>query len=216
MTLMTFRPISVVASLVLAGTLAAPTASTSFVGLLETPKTKTEALLVSSEPVADLISTGEGDWNAVNQGWAGDTPGGLQHLLGHTCEKLLIAELLRLQNNGTIYAVGRYQFVPSTLRFALEHSEITERHFFSPDVQQKLFVALLEHKRPVVGEYIAGEHDDIELALDRIAREWSSVEYRYGRGFYDHIHGNRAHITREEMRAALIEARTRHTNGVSK
>ena len=34
--------------------------------------------------------------------------------------------------------------------------------------------------------------------LDELAKEWASVEYRNGRGFYDHVGGNRAHISRTE------------------
>mgnify|MGYP006240559703 CR=1 FL=1 len=67
---------------------------------------------VKVQPLAEVISRGEGDWNAVNRGIAGDTPGGLQGLLGITCESLLIADLINLQNQRKIYAVGRYQFIP--------------------------------------------------------------------------------------------------------
>ena len=161
---------------------------------------------VKVQPLAEVISRGEGDWNAVNRGIAGDTPGGLQDLLGITCESLLIADLINLQNQRKIYAVGRYQFIPSTLLIAIKHAkDVTPRDFFSPAVQDKLLVALLEHKRPEVWEYLEGE-GDIEAALDALAREWASIGTANGGTYYTGT-SNRAHVTRDEARIALEQSR---------
>ena len=40
------------------------------------PPSKTERV----QPLAEVISRGEGDWNAVNRGHAGDTPLSLIHI----------------------------------------------------------------------------------------------------------------------------------------
>lgn len=158
------------------------------------------------QPLADLIAKGEGDWNAVNRGRAGDTPGGLQWLLGHTCEKLLIADLIRLQRQGKVYAIGRYQFIPSTLLIALKHAKDVEpRDFFTPEVQNKLLLALLEHKRPEVWEYLTG-NGSVDAALDALSREWASVGTASGYTYYRGS-SNRAHITRDEARVALEESK---------
>ena len=37
-----------------------------------------------AKPLLDLIAKGEGDYNAINRGRAGDTPGGIQKLKGQT------------------------------------------------------------------------------------------------------------------------------------
>ena len=58
--------------------------------------------------------------------------------------------------------------------------------------------ALVMYKRPAIGAYLRNDHDYIGWALDELAKEWASVEYRNGRGFYDHIGGNRAHVSRTE------------------
>ena len=76
---------------------------------------------------------------------------------------------------------------------------------FTPEVQDKLMVALILYKRPAIGAYLRDSHDLLGWAMDETAKEWASVEYRNGRGFYDHVGGNRAHITRVELEQVLRE-----------
>lgn len=162
-------------------------------------------------PLGDLISRGEGDWNAVNRGYAGDTPGGIQSLTGgKTFENYTVRQVMELQRTW-LYAVGRYQFIPSTLRLAVRYSSVTELDMFTPETQNRLFAALVEYKRPAVGAYLRGHHDYLGWALDEMAKEWASVEYRSGRGFYDHIGGNRASITRAEVSTILQTIRAELT-----
>ena len=161
-------------------------------------------------PLADLISKGEGDWNAVNRGYAGDTPGGIQRLTGKTFENFTVGQVMDMQKNW-LYAVGRYQFIPKTLRFAVRMSDVSELDMFTPETQNKLFAALLQYKRPAVAAYIRGDHDYQGWALNELAKEWASIEYRYGRGYYDHIGGNRAHITRTEVAVILEDMREDYT-----
>ena len=157
-------------------------------------------------PLADLISQGEGDWNAVNRGYAGDTPGGIQRLTGKTFENFTVGQVMDMQRS-RVYAVGRYQFIPVTLRYAVAMSEVSPLDMFTPETQNKLFAALLDHKRPAVGAYIRGNHNLQGWALNELAKEWASVEYRYGRGYYDHIGGNRAKISRAKAAEVLEELR---------
>ena len=157
-------------------------------------------------PLADLISQGEGDWNAVNRGYAGDTPGGIQRLTGKTFENFTVGQVMELQRT-RVYAVGRYQFIPVTLRYAVAMSDVSPLDMFTPETQNKLFAALLDHKRPAVGAYIRGHHNHQGWALNELAKEWASIEYRYGRGYYDHIGGNRAKISRAKAAEVLEELR---------
>jgi hypothetical protein len=154
------------------------------------------------KPLGDLISKGEGDYNAINRGRAGDTPGGIQGLTGMTFENYTVGQVIQMQRT-RLYAVGRYQFIPTTLRFAVAHSNVDELDMFTPDVQDRLMAALILYKRPAVGAYLRGDHELEGWALNELAKEWASIEYRNGRGFYDHIGGNRAHITRAEVSAVL-------------
>lgn len=161
---------------------------------------------VRLKPLADLIAKGEGNYNAVNRGYAGDTPGGIQGLTGLTFENYTVGQVIAYQRRW-LYAVGRYQFIPVTLKFAVAHSDVDNLDMFTPEIQDKLMAALVMHKRPAVGAYLRGDHDRLEWAVNELAYEWASIEYRYGRGYYDHVGGNRAHITREEVKAVLLHVK---------
>ena len=71
-----------------------------------------------------LSLLGEGDWNAVNRGYAGDTPGGIQRLTGKTFENFTVGQVMDMQRS-RVYAVGRYQFIPVTLRYAVAMSDVS-------------------------------------------------------------------------------------------
>ena len=161
------------------------------------------------EPLANLIAKGEGDWNAVNRGWAGDTPGGIQRLTGKTFENFTVGQVMDMQRRW-LYAVGRYQFVPRALRFAVAHSDVNRLHMFTPETQNKLFAALIIHKRPGIYRYIVGQHNSLNYALRELAKEWASVEYfgyGRGRGYYNHVGGNRAHVTWRQAAHVLNQVR---------
>ena len=156
-------------------------------------------------PLANLISSGEGTWNSVNRGYAGDTPRGIRSITGKDFSEMTIEEVIWLQR-GSIYAVGRYQMIPTTLRQAVKWAGLSWSTKFTNDTQNKLFCALLTHKRPSIAEYLRGS-GSLSRALDALAKEWASVEYRGGSGYYDSIGGNRAHITRHEATVALNKGR---------
>ena len=120
---------------------------------------------------------------------------GLAGLTGKAAKDTTVEEILELQR-WRIYAVGRYQFIPKTLAWAVRVSNVKLTDKFDATTQDKLLATLVLYKRPAIGAYLRGDHDNLDWALDELAREWASVEYRHGRGYYDHIGGNRAHVTR--------------------
>ena len=157
---------------------------------------------VQLKPLADLIAKGEGDYNSVNRGWAGDTPQGIKGLTGSSFAGFTVRQVVDMQRSW-LYAVGRYQFIPRTLRFAVDSSSVSYSDKFTPEAQDRLMAALVLYKRPIILSYLQGSHNDIGAALRALAREWASVEYSYGRGYYDHVGGNRAHITKAEASQVL-------------
>ena len=157
-------------------------------------------------PLMDLIAKGEGDYNSVNRGYAGDTPGGIQGIAGQTFENYTVGQVMDMQRS-SLYAVGRYQFIPSTLRWAVRHSSVDELDMFTPEVQDQLMATLVIFKRPAVGAYLRGDHDLLGWALNELAKEWASIEYRYGRSFYS-VGGNRAKIKRSEVSSVLQKIKT--------
>ena len=83
------------------------------------------------KPLQDLIARGEGHYNSVNRGYAGDTPGGIQSLTGLTFENYTVGQVMQLQRRW-LHAVGRYQFIPVTLRFAVNNSDVSIHDMFTP------------------------------------------------------------------------------------
>ena len=155
-------------------------------------------------PLLDLIAAGEGDYDSVNRGKAGDTPAGWPGL-----EKLTIGAVQQLQRDRTLFAVGRYQFIPETLRMALEAAGFSASDLFSPETQDWLAVALLlGGKRPVLRDYLLGKNVSIEAAQLDLAKEWASIPQANGRGVYDgDSAGNRATAKVTRVQSALKAAR---------
>ena len=153
------------------------------------------------KPLADLLATGEGDYNSVNRGYAGDTPGGMPSVTGSNLTTYTVAQVMELQQT-RLYAVGRYQFIPSTLRFAVDASGVSLDDRFDAATQDRLMAALIAYKRPDILSYLQGSHDHLGHVLDELAREWASVAYRHGRSYYA-VGGNRAHISRAQAAEVL-------------
>ena len=174
---------------------------------LKTVATTPQPFHVQIRPLADLISKGEGDWNAVNRGRAGDSPGGLLRWFGRDAESFTLQEILNLQAAGRIYAVGRYQFIPSTMRYAVRQSGLPMGARFNAETQDRLLATLIESKRPRVGQYIRGNYNNLQVVLDDLAKEWASIEFRGGRTYYGGIGGNAAHISRAETSAVIRSVR---------
>ena len=160
--------------------------------------------LAAVMPLLDLIAAGEGDYNSVNRGRAGDTPGGWPGL-----ERLTIGEVQNLQAIGTLFAVGRYQFITETLKIAVAAAELKTSYLFSPTNQDRLGLALLiGGKRPELRDYLQGKNVSIEAAQLDLAKEWASIPMANGRGFYDgDSAGNRATAKVATVQAALKAAR---------
>lgn len=154
------------------------------------------------KPLADLIAQGEGDYNSVNRGWAGDTPQGIKGLTGSSFAGFTVGRVIEMQQTW-IYAVGRYQFIPRTLRFAVNQSNVKLTDHFTPETQDRLMAALILYKRPIIITYLQGNHDNLGATVDALAREWASIEYRSGRGYYDYVGGNRASVSRASVAKVL-------------
>ena len=105
----------------------------------------------------DIIARPEsgGDYNAMNQGQSGDRPGGSRKWLGKDLTDMTIGEVLQRQsyeedrrnprlNNYGIWAAGRYQIIPSTMRDAVKRTGLKSSDMFSPGNQDKLGLAVLK------------------------------------------------------------------------
>ena len=163
----------------------------------------------ASGALLDAVISGEGGYDSVNKGRAGDTPGGMPGLSSKT-----IGEVMELQRSGGLFAVGAPQFIPSTLNTALKDSGLSTEDRFSPENQRKMAFALMTGtKRPRLAAYLNGTSDDLNAAHEDLSLEWASVQGPSGRGAYDgDSAGNFAHTSGDSIRQLLIQAREENLN----
>jgi hypothetical protein len=128
---------------------------------------------------------------------------------------MTISQVEQLQSRGKVFAVGAYQFTPGVLSRARRDAGLTGNERMTPEVQTRLFWGLaLGGKRPALAAYLKGENNDLNAAHEDLAAEWAAVQRPNGRGRYDgDSAGNRASISAERVRQALIAARRQRLGG---
>lgn len=136
------------------------------------------------------ISHGEGGIDSVNTGHSGDTKVGsdaYRKIFGDKkLSELTIAQIMKLQAAGKIFAVGELQFIPSTLKSAVKVSGIDPNTSFDKATQEKLGVEyLIMSKRKPAADYITGKSDDLPAAVKALSQEWASLPGMNGKGYYD-------------------------------
>jgi LysM repeat protein len=166
--------------------------------------------------ILDFISKGEGGYNSSNRGTikneiVGSTSDTI--INGKPLEQSTISEIMAAQADG-LFAVGRYQFIPSTLAIAVKEAGISEDTVFTPAVQDRLGLQLLlGSKRPALSAYLKGDSEDIKAAMLDFAKEWASVpDPDTNKSYYEGT-GNKAKHTVEETTAILQSARETLSKG---
>ena len=98
-----------------------------------------------------------------------------------------IGEVKKFQSNsrsgsGQLFATGRYQIIPDTLKGIVAKSGFTDSDKYSPTNQDRLAYQLLLN-RPSLKAYILGENEDnkenLEKASLQMAMIWSSIGVPY-------------------------------------
>lgn len=171
----------------------------------------------------DFIGSGEGGYNSMNQGTQGNSIVGSTNnassKLGKNLTDMTIGEIMDRQaylmnlsnpqiSDYGIFAAGKYQIIPGTMPGAVAGAGLSRSDKFTPQNQDKLGMALIMNKRPYVGKYLRGEHNDVQGAMLELAREFASMpDPNTGRSLYGS--GNRAFHSVDEVREALIKARNK-------
>ena len=185
---------------------------------------------VMVDDLLSFISSGEGGYNSSNRGTLNDRIVGSTHDTvrnGRNLEDLTFAEIFELQSimdptdPNRLFAVGRYQIIPETMREIFPHSGLSLDDKFTPENQDVLGTLLVVGneetnyaKRAALAAYIRGESDNLQAAMLDFAREWASApDPRTGMSYYGH--GNRASHTREEVANALYASRVRYAENQS-
>ncbi len=90
---------------------------------------------------------------------------------------------------GQPHAIGRYQFIPATLRRVAERRGYGPGARFSPEVQDALALVLLEEAGLTA---FRGGALDRRAFMGRLARIWAGLPLPNGRSYYEGHAGNRA------------------------
>lgn len=102
---------------------------------------------------------------------------------------------------GQPHAIGRYQFIPQTLRRLMRKLDVSAQQRFSPDLQDKLADVLLAE---------AGYHKVKSGQLSRhafmnnLAKIWAGLPNDTGRSHYDGYAGNKASMTWAQYDAQMV------------
>ena len=102
---------------------------------------------------------------------------------------------------GQHHAIGRYQFIPSTLAYLVQAEGIGTDAVFGPALQKRLALRLMID---------AGYNDFLQGAMsrsrfqDRLARIWAGLPLSNGRSAYHGTAGNRATISRASFDSAMV------------
>ena len=134
-----------------------------------------------TNPLGDLISRGEGGYNSYNRG----TSNG--HILPAsqridfsqmTLNELQRRQALSLDDPDRIFAVGKYQMIPATLKKSILDLGVNGDENFSPELQERMFSdVLIVRKRPQISDYIRGVAGaTLYNAQKATCREWASVD----------------------------------------
>ena len=167
----------------------------------------------------DFIASGEGNYESSNRGTIGNSIIGSTHSTLRGDKKLsemTIGEIMEYQsirdprNKNRLFAVGKYQIIPSTMREVVSGLGVKQDEIFTPELQEKMGDYLIMNKRPAVGRYIRGESDNLFAAQLSLAQEFASIPNpRTGRSFYGS--GNRSAHSVNEVKEALQQAREKYT-----
>jgi muramidase (phage lysozyme) len=146
-------------------------------------------------------------------------------LLQKDLSEYTIREVMEFQqhprdNVGQLWATGRYQIIPSTLKGVVAKANISIDSKYNAKNQDKLGMALIQ-ERSSIWKYLSGQVEDTEANLQNaalgMAKIWASIGVPYdmqgSHGFisknqsYYAGGGDRAHVSTEAVQSALKKLR---------
>ncbi|MFK7798137.1 MAG: peptidoglycan-binding protein [Aureispira sp.] len=176
-----------------------------------------------STGVSSIIQGGESGaagYNAYNRGTQGNTivgPNGHRELTAMTLATVMANQALDKSHADYLFAVGKYQLIPSTLKEGVAALNLDTSLKFDVNTQELLFSGyLMDKKRPQISAYIKGTAGNSAFAAGlAAAQEWASIAVpeghaKAGRSYYDGVGGNSAHITAEDFLGVLDEAKANY------
>jgi uncharacterized protein (TIGR02594 family) len=169
--------------------------------------------------LADAFSVHEskGNYNIFNQG------AGHKYKQGQTdFSKMTVNQVIERQNLGQkdpnkLFAIGKYQIIPETLKDAKSKLKLSGDEKFTPEMQDKIFADYLtKEKRPQIEKFIKSGKG-IDAAAKASAQEWASIgaDEKGGRSWYDKDGVNKAALSPEKAKQSLQLTRDRYEKAKS-
>ena len=163
----------------------------------------------------DMIAKGEsegaGGYNAMNQGTPGGGPvigsGDSQKIINKKLTDMTVGEIMdraanptddakKRKDNGLIFAAGRYQIIPGTLKGLVKQGVVSRDDKFDEATQDKLGMALIQG----TGALKLAAKGDYEGAQNAMAKTWASIplatdvgDKKAGQSYYQKAGQNTAH-----------------------
>ncbi|MFI0560582.1 hypothetical protein ACH33A_23210 [Escherichia coli] len=173
-------------------------------------------------PFADLLGVVESknDYTAYNKTWPHPNPTHSEAHYKTNLTSMTISQVMYAQSRFDMFATGRFQIIPSTLRSAVEELKLDVNSLYDESMQDKIFEEyLIKIKRKPIIEYLEG-NGNVEDAIYAWAQEFASAGVRKGKtiskGRTAHNEGvsyysgdglNRAHLMPDEMVKILEESK---------
>ncbi|WP_282116359.1 peptidoglycan DD-metalloendopeptidase family protein [Cellulophaga baltica] len=138
-----------------------------------------------------------------------------------------IKEIQKKQSDKELFAVGRYQLIPDTLNLAISTLGLDVDQRLDEIMQDRIFEEyLIDKKRPQIIAYLEG-NGSVQDAMHAAAKEWASIGVEKGKkissikvngvyidrvakggeSYYSGDGLNKAHITPEKIKKALIDSK---------
>lgn len=167
-----------------------------------------------SSSFGSVISKGESGskgYNAYNRGTAGHGGPDIDF------SKMTLGEVMKEQSKRNVFAVGKYQVIPNTMKSAVDTLKLDPNQKFTPELQEKIFSEYLAgHKRPQIKDYVTG-NGDLGKAHLATAQEWAAVAAPgSNQSYYAGSAGNAASISGDQIKKSLEKARGTYQDLVKK
>jgi muramidase (phage lysozyme) len=137
----------------------------------------------TTKGLLDIIAKGESGaagYNAMNQGGNKQTgiigSGNSEKIIGKKLTEMTIGEILQrgklpMRNQDRVFAAGRYQIIPDTLKGLVDQGVAKESDKFDETTQDKLGSALIEQ----TGALRLAQQGDFAEAQNKLAAVWGAI-----------------------------------------
>lgn len=104
---------------------------------------------------------------------------------------------------GQPHAIGRYQFIPATLRRLVDHLAVRPDALFSPMLQDRMANVLIDEAG--FTEFLAGNMGR-KTFMNRLARVWAGLPTSSGKSHYHGYAGNKATMSWTQFEREMARA----------